>query len=160
MNKVIYRTNSDHQDFINWVKQLDQELEILDGEDHPFYDQFNQLDNIKHVVLAYNNGEPVACGAIKKYSESIVEIKRMFTVKESKGKGFESGVLTELENSVSKNWKLWPVPWGRDKFVFFKKFKQPLDQYVKTNSYQPVFFIGHFPFWNFDEGYFPFPRFF
>lgn len=98
MNKVIYRTNSDHQDFINLVKQLDQELEILDGEDHPFYDQFNQLDNIKHVVLAYNNGEPVACGAIKKYSESIVEIKRMFTVKESRGKGFASGVLNELEN--------------------------------------------------------------
>lgn len=102
MNKIIYRTNSSHQDFIGLVKLLDKELEFLDGEDHPFYDQFNKLDSIKHVVLAYNNGKPVACGAIKKYSESIVEIKRMFTVKELRGKGFASGVLNELENWASE----------------------------------------------------------
>ena len=42
-------------------------LSITDGDEHEFYDQFNKLDTIQHVVLAFDNNKAVACGAIKPY---------------------------------------------------------------------------------------------
>jgi hypothetical protein len=52
---TIIRTTSDNHDFLELVKLLDADLAIRDGEDHSFYSQFNKLDKIKHVVLAYEN---------------------------------------------------------------------------------------------------------
>ena len=94
----LVRTNSDHPDFIALVKQLDAYLAIIDGEDHAFYDQFNKIDKIKHVVVAYFNNQPTACGAIKEYLPNTMEVKRMYTSTASRGKGMATQVLTELEN--------------------------------------------------------------
>jgi len=96
MIKVI-RTDSDNQDFIELVKYLDAYLAEKDGDDHSFYAQFNKIDKIRHVVVAYDNDEPVACGAIKQHTSTTVEIKRMYTSPESRGKGIATKVLTELE---------------------------------------------------------------
>jgi len=96
MLKII-RTNSDNPDFISLVKLLDEELAKRDGEDHPFYAQFNKIDKIKYAVVAYENGKPVSCGAIKEYSPDTMEIKRMYTLPESRGKGIATKVLIELE---------------------------------------------------------------
>ncbi len=94
----LVRTNSDHPDFIALVKQLDAYLVIIDGEDHAFYDQFNKIDKIKHVVVAYFNNQAMACGAIKEYLPNTMEVKRMYTSTASRGKGMATQVLTELEN--------------------------------------------------------------
>jgi putative acetyltransferase len=94
----LVRTNSDNPDFIGLVKQLDAYLAIIDGEDHAFYDQFNKIDKIKHVVVAYFTDQPMACGAIKEYLPNTMEVKRMYTSTESRGKGMATQVLTELEN--------------------------------------------------------------
>ena len=59
------RTNSEHGLFIELVKHLDEELKIRDGEQHAFYDQYNKIDHINHVVVAIMNEKPVGCGAIK-----------------------------------------------------------------------------------------------
>jgi len=91
------RTNSDNKDFINLVKLLDAELAELDGDEHVFYAQLNKTDKIKHVILAYENDKPVSCGAIREYSPTITEVKRMYTVQESRGKGIATKVLIELE---------------------------------------------------------------
>lgn len=93
----IIRTNSDNQDFIQLVKHLDADLAVRDGEDHSFYAQFNKIDKIKYVVVAYENDQPVGCGAIKEYAPDTMEIKRMYTTPESRGKGIASKVLRELE---------------------------------------------------------------
>jgi GNAT superfamily N-acetyltransferase len=93
----IIRTNSDNQDFIGLVKHLDADLAERDGEDHSFYAQFNKIDKIKHVVVAYENDQPVGCGAIKEYAPDTMEVKRMYTSPESRGKGIASKVLRELE---------------------------------------------------------------
>jgi len=50
------------------------------------------------VVVAYNSHNPVGCGAIKEYEPNIMEIKRMYTKPESRGKGLASQVLNELES--------------------------------------------------------------
>jgi putative acetyltransferase len=93
----ILRTNSTNVDFKGLVAQLDALLAILDGRDHDFYNQFNRIDNIKYVVVAYVNEVPVACGAIKAYDRETMEVKRMFTLDEYRGKGIASVVLIELE---------------------------------------------------------------
>jgi putative acetyltransferase len=98
----IIRTNSDNQDFIDLVKHLDADLAERDGPDHSYYAQFNQIAKIKYVVVAYENNKPIACGAIKEYLPGTMQIKRMYTLPESRGKGAASRVLTELEYGQGK----------------------------------------------------------
>ena len=91
------RTNSDNPDFRKLVVALDAYLRILDGEDHLFYAQLNKTDSIKHVIVVYQNGEPIGCGAIRHYSEDTVEVKRMYVLENQRGKGIASTILNELE---------------------------------------------------------------
>lgn len=93
----LIRTNSDNKDFIELVKHLDADLAIRDGDDHAFYSQFNKIDKIKYVVVAYVDGQAAGCGAIKEYTPDIMEVKRMYTSAEQRGKGIASKVLAELE---------------------------------------------------------------
>ncbi len=99
---TLIRTNSTDKDFIQLVKELDAFLAITDGEDHAFYNQFNQLDTIKHTLVAFVNETPVACGAIKKFDATTVEIKRMFTSEKARGKGIATKILLELEKWASE----------------------------------------------------------
>lgn len=92
------RTNSDNKDFIELVKHLDADLAVRDGDDHAFYAQFNKIDKIKYVVIAYVDGQAAGCGAIKEYEAGRMEIKRMFTLPKHRGKGIASKVLTDLES--------------------------------------------------------------
>lgn len=91
------RTISDDSDFISLVRQLDVELAEIDGDEHDFYAQYNKIDKINHVVVAYENELPIACGAIKQFDESAMEVKRMYTLPAFRGKGIASQVLNELE---------------------------------------------------------------
>ncbi|MDE3056643.1 MAG: GNAT family N-acetyltransferase [Bacteroidota bacterium] len=93
----IVRTNSDNQDFVALVKLLDSDLTERDGAQHSFYAQFNKIDKIKHVVVAYDDGKPVGCGAIKEYTASVIEVKRMYTLPEYRGQGIATKILAELE---------------------------------------------------------------
>lgn len=92
------RTNSEDKDFRLLVKQLDADLKITDGDEHDFYNQFNSIEAIKHVVVAYMENKPVGCGAFKEFNLSSVEIKRMFTLPEARAKGIATLILKELEN--------------------------------------------------------------
>ena len=96
MIKLI-RTNAQNYDFVALVKDLDAELTVRDGCDHEFYDQYNKIDMINHVVIGYRHEMPVACGAFKEHEPSVAEIKRMFTNPAYRGKGFASEILKELE---------------------------------------------------------------
>ncbi len=93
----ILRTDSGNQDFIALVRLLDADLAERDGSDHPFYAQFNTIDMIRYAVVAYENDQPVACGAIKEYAADTMEIKRMYTAPGGRGKGFATRILAELE---------------------------------------------------------------
>lgn len=98
----IIRTNSDHPDFRTLVTLLDQDLAVRDGEDHAFYQQFNQVDKIKHVVLAFQENQAVGCGAIRAYATGVMEVKRMFVLPEYRGKGVAGAVLSALETWASE----------------------------------------------------------
>ena len=92
------RTDSTDPDFVSLVRELDEYLAEIDGADHSYYAQFNGLDKIPNVVVAYDDELAVGCGAFKPYSESIAEIKRMFTRPEYRGRRIGAHVLNELEN--------------------------------------------------------------
>ena len=127
----IIRTNSDNPDFISLVKLLDAELAERDGADHPFYAQFNKIDKIKYVVVAYENDEPVSCGAIKEYSPDTMEVKRMYTLPESRGKGIATKVLIELEK--------WAKELGYEKCILETGKKQPeAIALYKKNGYETI----------------------
>ena len=96
MIKII-RTTSENKDFIDLVKLLDADLAERDGDDHAFYHQFNKIDIIKHAVVLYDNQKPLGCGAIKEFDATAMEVKRMYTSPESRGKGIATKILSELE---------------------------------------------------------------
>ena len=93
----IVRTSSENRDFIDLVKLLDVDLAERDGDDHAFYHQFNKIDIIKHAVVLYENQKPLGCGAIKEFDATTMEVKRMYTSPESRGKGIATKILLELE---------------------------------------------------------------
>ena len=98
MNLELIRTDSANKDFTELVSLLDADLKIRDGEDHAFYAQYNKTDKIKHVIVAYQNGFPVGCGAIKAYLLEVAEVKRMFVRPEFRGQGIAGRILKELES--------------------------------------------------------------
>jgi GNAT superfamily N-acetyltransferase len=69
------------------------------------------------VVVAYENGRPVSCGAMKEFGPGTMEIKRMYTAPESRGKGIASIVLAELE--------AWAGELGYEKCVLETGKRQP-----------------------------------
>ncbi|MFT6699108.1 MAG: putative acetyltransferase [Porticoccaceae bacterium] len=97
MEIQIKRTNFDNVDFINLVKELDAYLKITDRDDHDFYNQFNHIDVLKNIVVIYFNEIAVGCGAIKKFDNNTVEVKRMFVCQEKRGSGVAQEMLQELE---------------------------------------------------------------
>lgn len=96
------RTNSDNQDSQSLVVLLDRDLKIRDGDDHEFYAQFNKIDSIKNVVVAFVENEAVGCGAFKPYSENTAEIKRMYVKPEFRGQRIAQNILTALEAWASE----------------------------------------------------------
>jgi len=127
----IIRTDSSNADFVSLVKELDADLAIRDGEDHAFYAQYNKIDLIKHVVVAYLDENPVGCGAIKEYSDGVTEVKRMFTNPDLRGKGIASTVLKELEK--------WAAELSYSLCILETGIKQPeaIALYTK-NSYHRI----------------------
>ena len=95
--KRIIRTDNNNLDFQALITELDAYLKITDGEDHEFYNQFNSLKKINHVVVAYQNEQAIGCGAFRKFDAYTAEIKRMYVKKEYRGTKTASSILNSLE---------------------------------------------------------------
>lgn len=140
MNTLIIkciRTNSGNKEFRNLVAELDDELKIRDGDEHPFYDQFNKIDKIQFAVVAYDGSASAGCGAIKEYSADTMEIKRMFVPPELRGKGIASVILKELEN--------WASEMGYSRCILETGKRQPeaISLYLK-NGYKIIPNFGQY----------------
>lgn len=115
----LQRTTYIDPDFNSLVKELDSELAIRDGEEHAFYSQFNKIDALKYVVVAYSDNSAVACGALKDFpgAPDTMEVKRMYTKPQSRGYGVASLVLNELEK--------WAHELSRKKCILETGTRQP-----------------------------------
>jgi putative acetyltransferase len=113
----IKRTNSDDPNFQELVKLLDLELQERDGEEHVFYAALNKTNTLNYVVVAYDENEPIGCGALRNYSNDTMEVKRMFVPLHQRGQGIASTVLAALET--------WCRELGIKKCVLETGKKQP-----------------------------------
>jgi GNAT superfamily N-acetyltransferase len=129
MTFSIKRTSSSDPNFVALVRHLDEELAIIDGDEHGFYSQYNKIDQIKHVIIVYDGAVAIACGAIKEYLPDAMEVKRMFTLPKYRGKGAASLLLNALEK--------WAAELGYAKCVLEtgKRQKDAVALYLK-NGYQ------------------------
>lgn len=127
----ILRTDSENPDFIKLIKFLDEHLAEKHGDDHLFYDQFNKVDQIKHVVVAYEDDEAIGCGAIKQFAPDTMEVKRMYTSPVARGKGIATNILTELE--------IWATELAYEKCILETEKRQvgAIELY-KKNGYQII----------------------
>ena len=125
------KTDSENEDFRRLVRELDADLQKRDGEEHTFYSQFNKIDRIKHVVVAYVNNKAVGCGAIKEYSADAVELKRMYVQPDKRGQGVATEILKALE--------AWAVELNYTKCILETGKKQPeaIGLYLK-NGYAVI----------------------
>ncbi len=94
---TLKRTTSDDLDFKYLTNLFDDYLVAIDGDEKDFFAQYNQI-YINNVIVFYENEIALGCGAFKKHEENIAELKRMFVLPESRGKGIAYAVLTALEN--------------------------------------------------------------
>ena len=131
---TVTRTTSNNPDFEKLVIELDAVLAILDGEDHAFYAQFNKSSALKNAIIAYENETAIGIGAYKEYDSQTVEMKRMYTLPEHRGKGIASKILTELELwAKEENYKIAILETGflqTDAISLYKKLG-----YVITENY-------------------------
>ena len=111
------RTNSNNHHFVELVKKLDAYLALKDGEEHAFYNQFNKIDSLRHVVIAFENETAIGCGALKEFESGVMEIKRMYVEPNFRGKRVGSEILNALE--------IWANELGCKKCVLETGKRQP-----------------------------------
>ena len=123
----IIKTNSENKAFQQLVIELDKELAIRDGDEHAFYDQFNKITTIKHVILVYEEDKAVGCGALKEYNADTMEIKRMYVPLDKRGQGIASLIVQALES--------WAEELGYSKCILETGVNQPeaIRLYKKNN---------------------------
>lgn len=114
---TLKKTNSTDPDFCALVRQLDAELKIRDGADHAFYNQFNGIEDLAHALVAYAQGNPVGCGALKLFNTQAMEVKRMYVLTGQRGKGIAKQILKALEQ--------WAAEMGVKKLILETGLKQP-----------------------------------
>ena len=93
----LVRTNSGNNDFIKLISLLDNELNERYGKEQDQYNQYNTLESIKNVVIAYDNKTSIGCGSFKEFDSDTVEIKRMYLKNDKRGSGAATQILEELE---------------------------------------------------------------
>ena len=130
----IIRTDAKNPDFIRLIYELDAYLKVTDGEDHEFYNQFNGLDNIKNVVIAYKDKQAIGCGAFKKFDNETIEIKRMYVKFAHRGSGTAQAILNSLELWASeKDFKKCILETGDRQIEAIKFYKKA--GYIRIPNY-------------------------
>ena len=127
----IKRTNSNDKDFPGLIRELDKDLRSRYGAEQKHFDQFNKIENLETVVIAYKENEPVGCGCFKKFDTYSVEVKRMFVAPGQQRKGVGASILNELEK--------WAAEIGYGSMVLETGTRQPeAIQLYKKSGYQVI----------------------
>lgn len=96
MHIEIREVTCDNSDFFMLCGELDDFLnQAIGGEEkREKYKIFNHADTMDFVAVAYDNEELAGCGALRKYSEDEMEVKRVFVREEYRGRNI-GGLLLE-----------------------------------------------------------------
>lgn len=99
MEQIILRqVDCENQDFLMLCEELDIFLNRAIGgeEKREKYKKFNHAETMDYIVIAYDNSEPVGCGALRRYSEEEVEVKRVFVRESYRGRNIGGMILEAL----------------------------------------------------------------
>ncbi|MDO5574619.1 MAG: GNAT family N-acetyltransferase [bacterium] len=92
------RTSGRNKDFIENCKLLDMDLDRRVGRkiQRDKYSKYNQLDEIQEAIVVYDGDKPIGGGAIRKYNDTDVELKRIFVHTEYQGRGVGTKLISML----------------------------------------------------------------
>ncbi|MCM1387366.1 MAG: GNAT family N-acetyltransferase [Bacillus sp. (in: Bacteria)] len=97
-NIIVRQVSHENQDFIMLCGELDEFLNRAIGgeEKREKYKKFNHTDTMDYVVIAYDGEKPIGCGALRGYSETEVEVKRVFVRESYRGQNIGGMILEAL----------------------------------------------------------------
>jgi len=87
------------------ISALNAELDARypeEGANHFRLDPEEVADGRGAFLVAYLDGKPVGCGAVRRIEPGVAEIKRMFVAPEARGRGVGRHVLLELEAEAQR----------------------------------------------------------
>ena len=98
MKCELRKTDCENPDFLKLCEELDSFLNHAIGgeEKREKYKKFNHADTMDYVIIAYVNKEPAGCGALRKYSDKEIEVKRIFVRETYRGKHIGSMIIEAL----------------------------------------------------------------
>lgn len=97
------------EDFRDLSNELDLYLNQAIGgaEKREKYQEFNHLDTMDFVLIAYIREVPIGCGALREYSRErnrrSIEIKRVFVKEAYRTQGVATGIMQRLLGYARKN---------------------------------------------------------
>ena len=88
--------------FVKLCLMLDDYLNQAAGgeEERSEYVQYNQLDDIYDVIVAYEGEKAIGAVSFKKYDETTAELKRFFVREEYRGQGIAKELLRLIEKKA------------------------------------------------------------
>lgn len=87
--------------FILLCHELDSALDEIAGtQRQEVYNQYNLLDSINDVFIAYNDRVPAGCASFKHYSEGVAEVKRVFVKPEFRKRRISKELMANLEKKA------------------------------------------------------------
>lgn len=89
------RTNGKNKDFIENCKLLDMDLDRCVGKKikRDKYKKYNQLDEIQEAIVVYKDNKVIGGGAIRRYDDENIELKRIFVHTGYQGQGIGSRLV-------------------------------------------------------------------
>lgn len=99
MNQIrLLEVDYKNEDFISLCGELDEYLNIaIGGEDkREKYKKYNTINTMDYVVIAYDQKNPAGCAALRRYSETEIEIKRVFVRNSYRGKNIGGKLMEQL----------------------------------------------------------------
>ena len=92
------RTDGKDKDFIENCRLLDMDLDRRVGKKikRDKYKKYNQLDEIKEAIVVYEDDKAIGGGAIRRYDDENIELKRVFVHTEYQRQGIGSKLVSLL----------------------------------------------------------------
>ena len=123
---------------VELIRQLDAELSREYEEQHRFVVDLEPFHREGGVfVVAYQEQNAIACGALRPLDDEAVELKRMFVVPDFRGKGISRRILTFLEQiATRKGYQQILLETGDQQVAAMKLYE--------TNGYQRIPAFGDY----------------
>ena len=101
---TLQQVSCNHPDFLQLCDELDMFLNrAIGGESkREKYKKYNHVDTMDYVIIAYDGQQAAGCAALRKYSETEIEVKRVFVRGSYRAQGIGGQMLEHLIKHASE----------------------------------------------------------